>query len=283
MHIAIKKLAEGDTEYGGLLDKLSADPRGFFAEMMEEQEANKQLHGQELLTLSDDDLFETVYLQNIDIAEESEDDEKELEQFTGARRTVYILGLFDSGVMQGDDVFLLTTVIVCMLTSMNTISACSVSLEGDSLWVVRSLPVSAWNVLKAKLHLHILVTGAPILICGFLVGVGVGLGVLEILLTIAMATVGVLFFGAFGLTVNLKFPNLKWTNETVAVKQGVATMITMFGGWGVVLTPVLLYFLIGEYFVAWAYVLLWLFVMAGATVGLIAWLKKRGTRIFERL
>lgn len=194
-----------------------------------------------------------------------------------------LLGLFDSGVMQGDDVFLLTTVIVCMLTSMNMISACSVSLEGDSLWVVRSLPVSAWNVLKAKLHLHILVTGAPILICGFLVGVGVGLGVLEILLTLAMASVGVLFFGAFGLTVNLKFPNLKWTNETVAVKQGVATMITMFGGWGVVLTPVLLYFLIGEYFVAWAYVLLWLFVMAGATVGLIAWLKKRGVQVFERL
>lgn len=101
MHIAIKKLAEGDTEYGGLLDKLSADPRGFFAEMMEEQEAKKQLHGQELLTLSDDDLFETVYLQNIDIAEESEDDEKELEQFTGARRTVYILGLFDSEIQNG--------------------------------------------------------------------------------------------------------------------------------------------------------------------------------------
>ncbi len=72
-----------------------------FAKMLEEQEKNKQLHGEELLTLSDEDLFEAVYFQNIDIAEAAEDEDNELEQFDGARRTVYILGTFDAEVQNG--------------------------------------------------------------------------------------------------------------------------------------------------------------------------------------
>ena len=72
-----------------------------FDKMFEEQEKNKQLHGEELLSLSDEALFEAVYFQNIDIAEAGEDEENELEQFGGARKTVYILSTFDAEVQNG--------------------------------------------------------------------------------------------------------------------------------------------------------------------------------------
>ncbi len=99
--IQMQRIIDNDPEFNEMMEKMSADPKSFLAEIMEKQEANKALRGEALLTLSDDDLFETVHLQNIDIAEESEDDEKELEQFTGARRTVYVLGLFDSEIQNG--------------------------------------------------------------------------------------------------------------------------------------------------------------------------------------
>ena len=50
---------------------------------------------------------------------------------------------------------------VCALISMNDMAAPSVSLEGKSLWLAQSLPVTAWQVLRAKLRMHLLLTAVP--------------------------------------------------------------------------------------------------------------------------
>lgn len=42
---------------------------------------------------------------------------------------------------------------ICMMTTMNDMAAPSVSLEGKNLWLVQALPVSGWQVLKAKMGL----------------------------------------------------------------------------------------------------------------------------------
>lgn len=93
--------SDDDPEFNEMMDKLQTNPKAFMEEIVEGQETNKNLHGEELLNLSDDDLFEVIYLQNIDIAGEAEDEDKEIEQFTGARRTVYILDLFDAEIQNG--------------------------------------------------------------------------------------------------------------------------------------------------------------------------------------
>jgi len=98
---SIMNYRSDDPEFNEMMENLSANPKVFLSEMMETQEENKQLHGEELLKLSDDDLLETINFQNLDIAEEAEDEDNELEQFTGARRTVYILDLFDSEIQNG--------------------------------------------------------------------------------------------------------------------------------------------------------------------------------------
>ncbi len=54
--------------------------------------------------------------------------------------------------------------VACLLASMNDMAAPSVSLEGKSLWVLQSLPVSAWEVLKAKLKMQLVFTGIPMLV-----------------------------------------------------------------------------------------------------------------------
>lgn len=93
--------SDDDPEFNEMMDRFSGDPKAFLSEIMETQQKNRSLHGEELLTLSDDDLFETVYFQNLDMAENAEDEDSELDQFTEARRTVYILGLFDSEIQNG--------------------------------------------------------------------------------------------------------------------------------------------------------------------------------------
>lgn len=99
--IVMKRLSDKEPEFNEIMEKLAEDPKCFISEAMGNYDEMKQLHGNELLTLSDEDLFEAVYFQNLDIAESAEDEEKELEQFTGPRRIVYILGLFDVEMQNG--------------------------------------------------------------------------------------------------------------------------------------------------------------------------------------
>ena len=63
----------------------------------------------------------------------------------------YLSLLFDTG--SGEMVPMFLTAILCMLTTMNNITAPSVSLEGRNLWLVQALPVRPWQVLKAKLKI----------------------------------------------------------------------------------------------------------------------------------
>ncbi len=62
---------------------------------------NKHLHGEDLLKLSDEMLFETVYLQNLDRVESFPDEDIALSQISAAQRTVYILSIYDMEIQNG--------------------------------------------------------------------------------------------------------------------------------------------------------------------------------------
>lgn len=188
-------------------------------------------------------------------------------------------------VMIGDEnaMVLLAALAVCFLASSNTIAASSISLEGENISLVKALPVTEWSILRAKLYLHLIMTVVPALFCGVVVSVVWGLIWWEVAIVLATAVIASVLFSAFDLAVNLKFPNLQWTNEMAVVKQSLAVVIAMFGGWGVALLPLGGYFLFGEYLPAWGYATLCLGLLAGVTIGLLYWLNRRGTKIFKTL
>jgi ABC-2 type transport system permease protein len=92
-----------------------------------------------------------------------------------------------------------------------------------------------------------------------------------------------LLCATLGLVINLKMPNLKWTNEIVAVKQSFSVLLAMFACWGVSLLVIGGYFLFGKYLYAEVYLALVssLFLVVAAL--LWGWVYKRGTRLFEAL
>lgn len=90
-----------DPEFNEMMDRLQEDPKAFLSNIMENQEERKSMHGEELLALDDDELWETIWLQNLDIAETAEDENTELQAFSGPRRVVYILSTFDAEIQNG--------------------------------------------------------------------------------------------------------------------------------------------------------------------------------------
>ena len=63
--------------------------------------SKKHLHGTKLKKLPDDKLFEAVYFQNLDLVESFADEDIALSQISPARRTVYILSMFDMEIQNG--------------------------------------------------------------------------------------------------------------------------------------------------------------------------------------
>lgn len=173
--------------------------------------------------------------------------------------------------------------LLCFLISMNDTAAASVSLEGKTLWIARSLPVDSWRLLLAKLELQWLITGIPILIC-VICGAAVlhlpfGMAVLMAAFALAFTALS----ACFGLFLNLKKPNLTWTNEVIPIKQSACVLFSMLGCWffGIVVAAV--YFLLSVVFPAAVYLGIFLVIVAALCAWLLVWLRKQGVARFEAL
>ncbi|MBR7100786.1 MAG: ABC transporter permease [Clostridia bacterium] len=120
--------------------------------------------------------------------------------------------------------------VVAFGSSMIMISAPSISLEDKNLWILQSLPVHPHSVLLAKVCCHIIISLPACIVSCIILGVALGLSVLDTA-AIIIATSALVVFGAyFGMFLGLCFPKFDWQNENVALKQGFAIFGAMFGG-----------------------------------------------------
>ena len=119
----------------------------------------------------------------------------------------------------------------CMLVSMNDMAAPSVSLEGRSLWLAQSLPVTAWQVLRAKLRMHLLLSGLPAALLFVCLAVVCPFPAAQTALMLAVAALFTVLSALLNLFLGLKMPILHWTNEITPIKQSGAVTIALFGGW----------------------------------------------------
>ena len=172
---------------------------------------------------------------------------------------------------------------VCVMCAMNDITAPSVSLEGKSLWIYQSLPVGAFDVLKAKLYVQIVLTSVPALFCSVCACIISGMNALECLMTIITVFVSILFFSEFGLILGLKMPNLNWTNEISPIKQGLPPMISVFGGMIFAVLIASGNLMLNGVIPDWAYLALFAVIFFIFSVLMYVWIKKKGTRIFKEL
>lgn len=130
---------------------------------------------------------------------------------------------------------LMAMIIVTMMASMNTITATSISLEGKYIWMLKVLPLSPWQIFKAKLGVHMVITGVPAVFCTVSFAIAAQVDVITLFYMILAALVFVLFSGLVGLLCNLRFPNLTWTNEAQAVKQNMSVIVATFAPWGMLI------------------------------------------------
>lgn len=171
----------------------------------------------------------------------------------------------------------------CMLGGMVDITAPSVSLEGKTLWQAQCLPVTSWQVLRAKLGFHLALAAIPTLFCTVITMFLAPATGLQRLLMLAVSCLNTILFALLGLFFGLRMPNLSWTNEIVPIKQSAPVLLVIFSGIGLSMAFGGLYLWFGWNMGA----TVWLAIFAGlffaADLGLYFWLKGPGVRRFEAL
>ena len=109
---------------------------------------------------------------------------------------------------------------------MNSISASALSIEGKSLWILKTAPVSTRTVLLAKCVPHILVTGVPTLISSLLLAILCSASPIYWPFFLLIPPLAVLLSAFMGLTFNLLFPKLDFENEVQVLKQSTAVFLS---------------------------------------------------------
>jgi len=119
----------------------------------------------------------------------------------------------------------------CIIMTCTTMA--SMSLEGKSLWIIKSLPVSPMTIYLSKIAVNLTII-SPAVLDAILIGIVLKMGFLQTLFMVLVTIVSAVFISCYGLVINLLLPNFNWTTEVIVIKQSSATIITMFSGFLVI-------------------------------------------------
>ena len=175
---------------------------------------------------------------------------------------------------------LLMGVFIC---STNAISAPSISLEGNTIWILQSLPLKPYEILSAKRKLHVVLNVVPTFISVVVIGLVYKLDIIAMVMLFITMVVYIVFHSMFGLILNLKKPVLEWMNEQVPVKQSMSVMIALFGGYLIALLMLGLFLLIGKYVEIGIYLLIISLILIAISIIMDKWLRTKGSEIFANL
>ena len=127
--------------------------------------------------------------------------------------------------------------VLAWIVSMGATTPAAISMEGRSLWIIKSMPVRARDWLSSKLAVTMVLAVPSILVSSTLIVIGLKPNLADAIWLYLTPLAYSLAFGVFGLWLNIRMPRLDWKNEAEAVKQSGSVMISVFTGMGVALIP----------------------------------------------
>lgn len=178
---------------------------------------------------------------------------------------------------------LLIAVILGYFACTICISTPAISLEGKSIWILKSMPVSAGQILRKKLGFHCLMATPVTAIAALILCTAYGCGLTGTMLCALSVGLLTVFCGVFGLLCGLKWARLDWISEAYPCKQSAAVAIAMFGTMGIILILGLLYAVVSDFISAEGYLTLCSAGLGTACFGLYRLLMDWGIRKWENL
>lgn len=171
-----------------------------------------------------------------------------------------------------------------LLVSMVDTAAPSISLEGKTMWILQTMPTDPMDVFAAKTQMELYLAGIPVGLLMLIAGFVFGLDASSIVVILACLYMYVRAHAQLSLVLNLKMPNMDWTNEAIPIKQSMPVLIALLGG--MILAcgfGALYYFVLASKLSGLEFMVILMVIFALGVRYANAWLGKQGREIFVYL
>ena len=120
--------------------------------------------------------------------------------------------------------------VIAVLMSMTSMTSCSVSMEGKTIWQIQTLPIKSRHIYLSKIIANLTVA-APFYVAAVVFACLTVKGdVIDYIWIAVIPACYVIFTAVSGIVINLAFPVLDWDNEVRVVKQSASTFVAMVVG-----------------------------------------------------
>lgn len=168
--------------------------------------------------------------------------------------------------------------------AINVISAPSISLEGESLWICKTIPVNPSDILIAKVRAHIIICMPFVVIFGIAANIVLPVNAAMRIAVVLIPAASTVFMGHMGVICNLMLPKFDWADESIAVKQSLAVIATMGIGFGVAIVSFIAYAVIHMLpYADGIYAVLFFAAFVIADICMYRFLKNKGSKRFLEL
>lgn len=105
----------------------------------------------------------------------------------------------------------------------------SISLEGNRLWILKSLPIESNYIFQSKIITNLIITIPASIMANILFFIGLKFEIKYLIFNLVISVIFAIISAVLGIIVNLYFPKMEWTNPTTVVKRSTSVMITILG------------------------------------------------------
>lgn len=134
------------------------------------------------------------------------------------------------GIRGSMSINLVFVVVILFSLFFTSITSSSISLEGKTINITKSLPILTNTIFNSKLLMAIVIEIPFVIISLIVISIRFRLSFVYFILVLLFSILIMLFNGMVGLLVNLKYPKLNYSNDTEVIKQSMSSMISVFIG-----------------------------------------------------
>lgn len=167
--------------------------------------------------------------------------------------------------------------------AFTSITSSSISLEGKTINITKTLPVSYKTILNSKILYCFIIELPFFLISELIFVIKFGMSLTYFIQIIALTFILIFISAVIGLLVNLKYPKLNASNDTEVVKQSMSSTISVFIGFGIFLLSIIAFGYLGQYIDFTVLITLHIILLAIITGALYTVLMKMGPKEYQKL
>ncbi|MEG2003499.1 MAG: hypothetical protein RR057_02745, partial [Clostridia bacterium] len=141
-------------------------------------------------------------------------------------------GMQDSltGLLGASGLGLVVSISAIFACTMTSTTSSAISLEGKTLWIYKSAPVTVLTIFKSKICVNIIINTPLSFIYTTVLSIVFKIPLANAILTTLLPIICIVFTSILGLLINLFKPKMIWQNEIQVIKQSLSVLLTMLCG-----------------------------------------------------